>query len=275
MFLHLREEGMNNNPIGVFDSGLGGLNVLKELRKVMPNENFIYLGDTKRFPYGQKSASTIIDIAKQNVEFLIGKNVKLIVIACGTVTSQALDYLTQIYEIPIIGIIEPTVLNLKERIDKFDNTIGVIATKGTIRSRAWEKAISKYIPNAEIISQPAPLLATMAEEGWINNKVAEYTIKEYMKLFKNVDKLILGCTHYPLFADLMKAELDDRVEIVDTGKELAIYLGQFLKKNSLQADDLNGQYKIYLTDKEENFAIIATSILNENIDLKKIEKFEI
>lgn len=266
---------MNNNPIGVFDSGLGGLNVLKELRKVMPNENFIYLGDTKRFPYGQKSASTIIDIAKQNVEFLIGKNVKLIVIACGTVTSQALDYLTQIYEIPIIGIIEPTVLNLKERIDKFDNTIGVIATKGTIRSRAWEKAISKYIPNAEIISQPAPLLATMAEEGWINNKVAEYTIKEYMKLFKNVDKLILGCTHYPLFADLMKAELDDRVEIVDTGKELAIYLGQFLKKNSLQADDLNGQYKIYLTDKEENFAIIATSILNENIDLKKIEKFEI
>ena len=267
---------MNNNPIGVFDSGLGGLNVLKELRKVFPNEKFIYLGDTKRFPYGQKSADAIIEIAKQNVEILINKGVKMIIIACGTATSQALDYLTQIYEIPIIGIIEPRVLNLKEKISNFNNTIGIIATKGTIRSRAWEKAISKYIPNAEIISEPAPLLATMAEEGWTNNKVAEYTIKEYMKLFKEIDVLILGCTHYPLFADLMKKELPENVQIIDTGKELAIYLKKFVKSKSLEADFLQiGDYKICLTDKDENFVTIATSILNENIDLAEVEKIDV
>lgn len=268
---------MNNNPIGVFDSGIGGLNVLKELRKELPNEKFIYLGDTKRFPYGQKSKETIIEIAKQNVEFLISKKVKMIIIACGTATSQAIDVLKKEYDIPIIGIIEPTVLNLSTRIDEMNNTIGVIATKGTIRSRAWEKMIAEYIPNAEIISQPAPLLATMAEEGWTNNKVAEYTVKEYMKLFKNVNKLILGCTHYPLFADLMKNELPKDTEIIDTGKELAKYLKNELEMCNLEAENLlySSEYEIYLTDKEENFAVIASSILNENINIDEVKKFEI
>lgn len=264
---------MDSRPIGVFDSGLGGLNVLKELRKELPDENFIYLGDTKRFPYGQKSAEAIIDISKQNVEFLISKNVKLVVIACGTATSQALNTLSGLYEVPIVGIIEPTVLNLKNRIgDK--KRIGVIATKGTIRSGAWEKKILEYIPDSVVTNEEAPLLATMAEEGWINNKVAEYTIKEYMKLFENIDKLILGCTHYPLFRNLMQKELPDGVEIIDVGKEIAIFLKN--EYSDIMSDNTDlGNYEIYLTDKDENFAFIASSILNDKIVLKDIKKFEI
>lgn len=267
---------MNNSPIGVFDSGLGGLNVLKELIKELPNEKYIYLGDTKRFPYGQKSKEAIIEIAKQNVDFLIKQGVKLIVIACGTVTSQAIDILQEIYEVPIIGIIEPTVLNLRDRIDERNNAIGVIATKGTIRSGAWEKIISEYMPNAEIISVSAPLLATMAEEGWINNKVAEYTVKEYMKMFRHVDKLILGCTHYPLFKNLMKKELPNKIEIIDTGVELAKYLKKKILGFDLETSNNKiGGYEIYLTDIDSTFATIATSILDENINISEIKRLEI
>lgn len=261
-------------PIGVFDSGLGGLNVLKELTKAFPGERFIYLGDTKRFPYGQKSRETIINISKQNVEFLINKGVKLVIIACGTATSQALDVIKEMYNVPIIGIIEPTVLNLKNRIGFDEKRIGVIATKGTIRSGAWEKKILEHIPKAIVINEPAPMLATMAEEGWINNKVAEYTIKEYMKLFEEIDKLILGCTHYPLFKDLMQRELPKGVEIVDVGVELARYLKN--ANDELMNKDLNGgSYEIYLTDKDESFAISASAILGENVNIKEIKLFEV
>lgn len=263
---------MDNRPIGVFDSGLGGLNVLKELKKKLPNENFIYLGDTKRFPYGSKSKEAIIQISKENVEFLINKDVKLVIIACGTATSQALDSLKEEYDIPIIGIIEPTILNMKERINNDSEvTIGIIATKGTIRSGAWENTILKYIPDASVINQSAPLLATMAEEGWINNKVAEYTVKEYMKKFDNVNKLILGCTHYPLFAQLMKKELKSDVEIIDTGVELANYLENWLMKNEKNSEKKNGEDKIYLTDIEDNFLNMASLILDSISNVKKIE----
>lgn len=264
---------MDNRSIGVFDSGLGGLNVLKELLKVFPNEKFIYLGDTKRFPYGQKSAEAIIKIVKENIQFLLQKGVKLIVIACGTATSQALDEVKNLYNIPIIGIIEPTVLGLRDRIKESNNMIGVIATKGTIRSCAWEKKISEYMPNAEIISEAAPLLATMAEEGWTNNKVAEYTVKEYMKLFKSVDKLILGCTHYPLFKELMQKELPRSTEIVDTGVELAKYLKKKIEGYDLEAFcGQVGGYEIYLTDVDESFANSATNILDDNVSVSELKR---
>lgn len=265
---------MDNRPIGIFDSGLGGLNVLKEIRKVLPNESFIYLGDTKRFPYGQKSKDTIIEISKQNVEFLISQDVKCIVIACGTATSQALGELKKIYKIPIYGIIEPTVINLKKRIKK-PTTIGIIATKGTIRSREWAKTIENNIPNATVVSHAAPLLATMAEEGWTTNKVAEYTVKEYMSEFKGVDKLILGCTHYPLFKKLMQKELSSDVEIVDTGIEMATFLDKELKSKHLESSTRKGKFKMYLTDIENAFAKSAANILEDDIDVNDIGKFEV
>ncbi len=265
---------MDNRAIGMFDSGIGGITVLKEVKKVLPNEEIIYLGDTKRFPYGTKSKDTIIEISRQCVKFLISKNVKLIIIACGTATSQSLEILKEEFNIPIIGIIEPTVKYIKENVNNEKERIGVIATSGTIKSGQWEKKIKEEVRNAEIINEEAPLLATMAEQGWISNKVAEYTIKEYMKCFKNIDKLILGCTHYPLFDKLIRKELKSNTEIINTGTKVAEFLKKYIKDNNIQNDESNKEYKIFLTDLDNNFNEIAERLLDDNLKTK-IEKAEI
>ncbi len=260
---------MDTRPIGIFDSGVGGLTVLTELRKKLPNENYIYIGDTKRFPYGSKSKETIIQISKRIVDTLISKKVKLIVIACGTATSQALEELKQIYNIPIIGIIEPTVENqMNEKVKK----VGVIATRGTIRSKVWETTICKKNPSIAILSKETPLLAPMAEEGWIDNEVARSAIKEYMKDWKeeNLDALILGCTHYPLFEKLLRKELGDTIKIINTGKEIAKSLEQYLKENDLKNEGI-GTEEIYLTDTESNFLNVAKQLFHKEIKIQKID----
>ena len=259
---------MDNRPIGIFDSGLGGLTVLTEIKKRLNKENYIYLGDTKNFPYGNKSKEDIILLCKKNIEFLVQKNVKLIIIACGTATSQALDEVRNLYNIPIIGIIEPTVLSLKKEQDK--NNIGVIATEGTIKSGAWEKNIKNNIKNASVINKACPLLAQIAEEGLTNNEVAKNAIKEYMKPFKNknIDKIILGCTHYPLFEKLIREEIGENSEIINTGERVAIYLEEYLREKNLKNEKANGKQDIYLTQLKENFKEIAEKLLNEKIEIK-------
>jgi len=265
---------MNRKPIGMFDSGVGGMTVFAEIMKSFPNEDIIYLGDTKRFPYGNKSKETIIEISKKAIEFLISKGVKLIIIACGTATSQALEEVRKIYKIPIIGIIEGTIADLGEG----QNRIGVIATKGTIKTNAWEKEIIKKIKSAEIINKACPLLAPMAEEGWTENDVAKYTIKEYMIPFKNkkINKLILGCTHYPLFTKLIREELGEDVEIINTGEKLAKYLKKFMFNNNLENTIVGERnYKIYLTDTECNFVDVAGKLLKQEKLIYNIEKTDI
>lgn len=261
---------MDKRPIGMFDSGMGGLTVLKEVKEALPNEEIIYLGDTKNFPYGSKSKESIIEISRNCVKYLISKNVKLIIIACGTATSQSLEILKQEFNIPIIGIIEPTVEYLKKEA-KEKEKIGVIATQGTIRSKAWQEKILAQIKNVEVISKETPLLATMAEQGWTNNKVAKYTIKEYMKNFKKVNRLVLGCTHYPMFEELIKKELNKKVDIINTGEKVANYLKDYLKENELENDCKEKNYEIYLTDLEENFVDIAQNLLQEKITIKIAE----
>ena len=265
---------MDNRPIGMFDSGVGGLTVLKEVKKSIPKEQIIYLGDTKNFPYGSKSKESIIEISRKCVEFLISKNVKIIIIACGTATCQSIDVLQKEYDIPIIGIIDSTVNYIKNNRKKEKEKIGIIATSGTIKNRGWENKIKKAIKGAEIVSERTPLLATMAEEGWINNKPAEYTIKEYMKCFKDVDWLILGCTHYALFQDLIKKELKDNIEIINTATKVAIDVKKYITKNNIENDNNVKDYKIYLTEEEENFKEIGENILGENLETK-IYKAEI
>lgn len=266
---------MDNRPIGMFDSGVGGMTVFLEVMKSFPNEDIIYLGDTKRFPYGNKSKETIIELSKKAIEFLISKNVKLIIIACGTATSQALEKVREIYKIPIIGIIEGTIEDLKQDTKK---KIGVIATTGTIKTRAWENEIIKNIENAEVISEACPLLAPMAEEGWIDNKIAKYTIKEYMKPFKNnkIDKLILGCTHYPLFTRLIKEELGEKVDIINTGEKLSKYLEKYITDKNIK-NNLNnkGKYNLYLTDIDCNFINVAGKLIKDEKLVKDIEKIDI
>lgn len=230
---------MDNRPIGIFDSGVGGMTVLSEIKKKLPNEELIYLGDTKNFPYGDKSQENIVKIAKKCAKFLIEQDVKLIVIACGTATSQALEALKEEFYIPIIGIIKPSIMDIKENIDENKKTtIGVIATEGTIRSNKWEEGLKETIPNVEVINKACPLLAPMAEQGWTKNNVAKETIKEYMKAFegKNIDKIILGCTHFPLFSELIQNELGKNVEIVNTGEKIAKYLKRYLQENNIQND---------------------------------------
>lgn len=260
---------MNLNPIGMFDSGVGGLTVLREVMKELPNEDVIYLGDTKRFPYGTKSKEIIIECTKSAVEFFIQHNVKMIVIACGTATSQALEEVQKIYNIPIIGIINPTVEYLKK--EKNNKKIGVIATTGTINSKSWEKNLLKAINNVEIISKSCPLLAPMAEEGWTDNEIAKLTIHEYLKDIGKVDKLILGCTHYPLFSKLIQNELGTDIDVINTGVIIAKYLKEYLNKNSMETNNQKGNYIAYLTDLDCKFEKNAKSFISDNIKLKKVE----
>ncbi len=244
---------MENRPIGMFDSGVGGLTVYKEVKKQLPNESIIYLGDTKRFPYGSKSKESIIELTKQGIEFLIRQNVKLIVIACGTATSQALE-------------------------EKYRNNknaeIGIIATTGTIKSNGWQNKIKELIPSAKIKAKGCPLLAPMAEEGWTDNQIARLTIKEYLIEMKKIDTLILGCTHYPLFQKIIKKEMGKRVEIINTGEKIARKLTTYLQENNIQNVEEMIEDKIYLTDTECNFVSVAEKLLGDNKIGEKIQKAE-
>ena len=270
---------MDKRPIGIFDSGVGGMTVLAEIRKHFPNEDLIYLGDTKNFPYGDKSKETIIKMATKCAGFLISKDVKLIIIACGTATSQALEELRRIYKVPIIGIITPTILNIKKNIDEAkQTTIGVIATEGTIRSNKWQEEIEEVITNVQVINKACPLLAPMAEQGWTENAVAKETIKEYMKPFKQkgIDKIILGCTHYPLFTQLIKEELGENVEIINTGEQIANFLEEYLVETGLQNEKNNIGTCVYnLTDTQCNFIQVAGNLMQDEGIGEKIEKIEI
>ena len=261
---------MDKRPIGMFDSGVGGITVFKELISKLPNEDVIYIGDTASFPYGSKSKQTIIELTKKRIENLIEKDVKLIVIACGTATSQALNEVKKIYNIPIIGIIEPTVKYIKEKNLK---NIGVIATAGTIKSNGWKNAIESEIENCSVQNKACPLLAPMAEEGWIENEIARLTIHEYMKEFKDIDALILGCTHYPLFKPLILEELGKEVCIINTGEMVSNQIEEYLIKNNMQNEENNvAKYKIYLTDVECNFLNVAKRLVKNDNIIKNIEK---
>lgn len=251
---------MDNRPIGMFDSGVGGLTVYKEVLKRYPNENIIYLGDTKSFPYGSKSKESIINLTKQGIEFLLKFNVKAIIIACGTATSQALDVVKNLYSIPIIGIIESTVQYISQNSNL--HKIGIVATAGTIRSNAWASSLLKLRPDLEIINKPCPLLAPMAEEGWTNNEIAKLAVKEYIQGLYDVDALILGCTHYPLFTNIFKENLKPNAEIINTGTMIANDLENKLGKNLLCDSSSNGNSEIYLTDTECNFLSVAEKLLN-------------
>lgn len=240
---------MNNNPIGIFDSGIGGLTVLKKLKEKLPNENYVYLGDTKNFPYGEKTRDEIIKFTKNNIETLIKENVKMIVIACGTATSQALDIVRKEFDIPIIGIIEPTAKYVSTlRLEK----IGVIATTGTIRSGVWEKKILEKSPNMEVINKACPLLASIVEEGKAMSKESLDAVHEYMHIFKEnkVDTIVLGCTHYPIYDEIIKDDFDYDVNLINTGVAVADEVKGFLEENNMQNESkIKREDKIFFSAK--------------------------
>jgi len=255
--------------IGVFDSGIGGLTVLKEIRKVLPSEKIYYLGDTARVPYGEKTKELIIRYSKEIVEFLLEKNVSAIVVACNTATALALNELKEIFKIPIIGVIEAgarTAINTTK-----NGKIGVIGTKATIKSGKYEEEIKLFNTKAEVLQKACPLFVPAVEEGILSGKLVNQIIKTYLDDFEGeIDTLILGCTHYPLLKDAI-SQIYPAIKIVDPAKETALDLKKILQKNEFLKNDArkNEEVKYYVTDGREKFKEIGIMFLEENI--KEVE----
>ena len=219
----------NQKPIGVFDSGIGGLTVLSELQKILPHENFIYYADTKHLPYGNKTKEEIISYSKYIVEYFIKNNVKAIIIACGTASALAFETLKNDYDIPIFNVIDSTINHLNS------NNIGIIATCASISSNVWDNKILAKFPNANITKVACPKLVPLAESGLTATVEAETTLTEYLTVIKenNVDTLILGCTHYPLFLPLIKKILPSNISIINIGTPLTEDFKVYLECNGL------------------------------------------
>jgi glutamate racemase len=264
---------MHRKPIGVFDSGIGGLTVAKSLFELLPNENIIYLGDTARLPYGSKSKETVILYSIECLKFLLAKKVKLIVVACNTASSVAVPFLQKITKIPVTGVIAPGSRAATEKTK--NKKIGVIGTLGTIKSKSYNKQIRKFNDNCEISSQSCSLFVQLAEDGWTDNQIALLTAKEYLKELKDIgiDTLILGCTHYPILKNTISKVMGKGVRLIDSGEETAKDVKKFLEENNLLNNSKNrGKHKFFVTDFPNNFKPISERFLGQNIkEVKKVK----
>ena len=252
-------------PIGVFDSGIGGLTVVKELMRRIPGEDIIYLGDTARLPYGTKSATTIIRFTLNNILFLLKQNVKLVIIACNTASSLALDAVRQHFRIPIIGVIQPGV---REAVNATrTKCIGVIGTRATIKSKAYETQINKIDPSIKLVSKACPLFVPLVEEGWLNQPEAIAIAKRYLKPLrrknKSMDALILGCTHYPLLKPIIRKVLGKSIRLVDSAQQVVGEVGLILQKQGLRLSNpkVKGSCRFYVTDDPVEFTHQAVRFL--------------
>lgn len=261
-------------PIGVFDSGIGGLTVAKELIKTLPEENIIYLGDTARVPYGSKSGRTVIAYSHSNSEFLISKGVKLLVVACNTASSVSIPSLRAEFDIPVIGVIEPGAKKAVEVTKR--RKIGVIGTPSTINSSAYTKAIENLNPEIEVITKACPLFVPLADEGWVEGEIIEKIAEEYLYPIKQtgIDVLVLGCTHYPLLKNTIQKIVGSEITLVDSAEETASQIKDILSGEKLLNDaNANSRREFYLTDVSDTFISVAGRFLGEKIE--KIEMVDI
>lgn len=258
---------LDNRAIGVFDSGLGGLTAVRELKKLLPNEKIIYLGDTGRVPYGTRSKATLMKYTRQDIEFLVGQNVKAIVVACGTVSSVVLDDVKGDYNLDIIGVIDPTVNSAIT--GKVGQKIGIIGTSATIKSGCYERKIKDISDEKNLsiktFSNHCPLFVPLVENGRtaVGDKVLEIVIEEYLSFFKEekIDTLILGCTHYPLLVDAISNFLGDNVKLVNPGLETAKIISKTIEKTT----ENQGLQQYFVTDDVESFTKNAKTFLGEEI----------
>jgi len=261
---------MKNRPIGIFDSGVGGLTVLREIEKELPYENIVYLGDTARVPYGNKSKSTIVKFSTENILFLLKKRVKAVLIACNTSSSLALDYLSKIFSIPIFGVIEPGVLKAVKVTN--NKRVGVIGTRSTIKSLSYQKKLTSLDSKIRVFAKACPLFVPLVEEGILKGKIVEGVISMYLEelKLKKIDTLILGCTHYPLIKKEIQNYLKE-VYIVDSAKEFAIYTRNILLKYNLLNDKRNTPKKeFYVSDEPLGFVRLAKLFLKREIEVPKL-----
>lgn len=259
-------------PIGVFDSGVGGLTVAREIMRHLPNENIVYFGDTARVPYGSKSKDNIIRYSRQIINFLKTKNVKAIVIACNTASALALDVVREEFDVPIIGVVEPGARAALEATKS--KKIGVIGTEATIRSAMYEKIIKGFDGDATVVGKACPLFVPLVEEGFAKHKVTEEIIDYYLASFMDtdIDSLILGCTHYPLLRSRIKEYVGEQITLVNPAYETAMDLRQVLKDCDMENTEMSDEhaaYSFYVSDAADKFKQFANSILPYDIETTK------
>jgi len=267
-------------PIGIFDSGVGGLTVYRALHEQLPQERFVYLGDTARVPYGTKSLATVERYAVENARFLAAHGVKILVVACNTASALALPAIRANVGVPVVGVIEPGA-SIAVRAASVGRRVGVIATEATVRSGAYRRAIRELAPEVEVIERACPLFVALAEEGWAETDVARTVAQEYLTDFRRgrVDALVLGCTHYPILRRVIRETLGDEVRLIDSGEATAESVEALLTRENLRRrsfDTATGQLlkerargrrlcddldHFYVTDAEERFARVAERFL--------------
>ena len=272
-----RKVNMDRNaPIGVFDSGIGGLTVAREIMRQMPQERIVYFGDTARVPYGSKSQETVLRYSRQIIRFLEEQQVKAIVVACNTASAFALDAVREEFDIPILGVIEAGA-KVAAQVTR-NKRVGVIATEGTIESGTHAKVLKQIDPEITVIGKPCPLFVPLVEEGWTHDPVTVEVASRYLKELqeKDIDTLILGCTHYPLLRSTIGQIMGEGVQLVNPAYETALELGKLLKEQNMQSTG-QGQsdfpYRFYVSDLAEKFKGFANSILP--FDVEKTQKIDI
>lgn len=262
---------MDKRPIGIFDSGVGGLTVVRQVIKTMPNEDTVYFGDTARVPYGSKSKETVTEFSKQIMRFLLKQNVKAVIIACNTVSSNSYEDLKSCFDIPIIEVVGPGVESCVG-VTK-NNKVGVIGTEATIKSHAYEKGLKAAKPGIEVYQKACPLFVPLAEEGLVDNSIARLTAEHYLKELKEkgVDSLILGCTHYPILKKTIGEYMGDDVCIVDPAKETAHKMRNYLANRNMAGDERCGNHIFYCSDNCEKFNEICNNNLGIECRVHKID----
>lgn len=260
--------------IGVFDSGLGGISVIRALIDLLPNEHLIYFGDTARVPYGSKSNETVVRFSHQISSFLLEKNVKMIVVACNTASSVALESLQEHLDIPVVGVIQP---GAEAAVKAATNQrIGVIGTSSTIRSGSYRSAIRELDTKMNVVDQACPLLVPLVEEGWPQDGVVTEVLQEYLKVYEanKPDALILGCTHYPYLKSAIQKVIGQDVKLVDSGEETARVVQQVLEENHILNPEVGdpGKHMFYVSDFPQKFEETASRFLGRPLEnLFKVE----
>ncbi len=257
---------MSNRPIGVFDSGLGGLTVVKSVKKLLPNESILYFGDTARLPYGIKSKDLVIQYSIQIADFLIKKDAKMIIIACNTATAMALETMKNNFKnIPIIGVIEPG--SVQASLDSINKKIGVIGTVATIKSKAYESALKLIDKNIEVFSKDCPLFVPFVEEGMVKGEAINLIAEHYLSSFQNnIDTMILGCTHYPLLQPVIKKYVKD-IKLVDSASAVAKHANKTLNDCKIEnVSNTRGSLDCFVTDLPRQFEKLGRIFLGDSIN---------
>jgi len=267
---------MNNpsGPIGVFDSGIGGLTVVRALMEELPSENIVYFGDTARVPYGVKSVETITRYATEITAFLLTKNVKALIVACNTMAAVASQAIENLSPVPVLGVVDA---GAKRAVFETQNKrVGVIGTPATINSDAYPNAISKYDPDIKVFSQPCPLFVPLVEEGWLDHQVTRLTAQEYLGplMTRDIDTLVLGCTHYPLLKPLLREVLGNRIRLVDSAETIGKQTRELFGEKDLQnRQGKLPEYRFYVTDAPERFREVGERFLGQALSKVTVLKW--